>query len=216
MGPVCSQHFFVLSISFSTCGCVTTVVVAEGAFFGSGDSKMPLVAASFARLINLILDSILMFPLKMGMMGAAATTALSQYAATGVYGWRMVGCGMLPQTFKDTVATTISAPHVVKAILGANLSMLANQGSLLVFYTYATAFGDTVETGTRRHTSSCIEFFLAGHLRDQCKVHQWTSLDESIHVILIVVTGPHQGTVADLVHDPVCRCPRTCCFCPRG
>jgi Na+-driven multidrug efflux pump len=141
------------------------------------------VAASFAGFINLILDPILMFPLKMGMMGAAAATALSQYAATGVYGWRMVRRGMLPQTTtKDTVTTTvISVPHVVKAILGANLAMLAKQGSLLVFYTYATALATRLGPAhVATHQVALSFFWLVTYVTDSGSVSGQVLMSQSM------------------------------------
>jgi Na+-driven multidrug efflux pump len=42
---------------------VVGVVVAEGAFRGNGDSKIPLVASCVAAFINLVLDPILVFPI---------------------------------------------------------------------------------------------------------------------------------------------------------
>jgi Na+-driven multidrug efflux pump len=81
-----------------------------------------------------------MFPLEMGMMGAAAATALSQLGAAGVYGRRIWKRNMLPQPSDKTDGdNNVNIASVVKAILGANLSMLAKQGSMLIFYTYATA-----------------------------------------------------------------------------
>jgi Na+-driven multidrug efflux pump len=68
---------------------INAVVVAEGAFRGNDDSKTPLVASSVAVFFNLILDPIFMFPLGMGMAGAAAATAVSQYGAAAMYGWRL-------------------------------------------------------------------------------------------------------------------------------
>jgi putative MATE family efflux protein len=114
------------------------VVVAEGAFRGNDDSKTPLIASGIAALFNLILDPIFMFPLGMGMAGAAAATAVSQLGAAGVYAWRIWKRKLLPQP-KDPVFSAKSSRSVVKSILGANLAMLAKQGSMLVFYTMATA-----------------------------------------------------------------------------
>jgi Na+-driven multidrug efflux pump len=168
--------------------CHSTVVVAEGAFRGSGDSKTPLVAASFAGFINLLLDPILMFPFKMGMMGAAAATALSQYAATCVYGWRMVRRGMLPQkntnytdTVSTTTTTTVTVPHVVKAILGANLAMLAKQGSLLVFYTYATALATRLGPAhVATHQVALSFFWLVTYVTDSGSVSGQVLMSQSM------------------------------------
>eukprot|EP00339_Tiarina_fusa_P001659 CAMPEP_0117035076 /NCGR_PEP_ID=MMETSP0472-20121206/24933_1 /TAXON_ID=693140 ORGANISM="Tiarina fusus, Strain LIS" /NCGR_SAMPLE_ID=MMETSP0472 /ASSEMBLY_ACC=CAM_ASM_000603 /LENGTH=549 /DNA_ID=CAMNT_0004744437 /DNA_START=150 /DNA_END=1799 /DNA_ORIENTATION=- len=115
---------------------VVGLVVAEGAFRGNDDSKTPLVASGIAAVINLILDPLLMFPLGMGMAGAAVATAVSQFGAAGLYGWRLMKRRLLPQ---PTDTTTINKAKVIRSILGANMAMLAKQGSMLVFYTAATA-----------------------------------------------------------------------------
>jgi Na+-driven multidrug efflux pump len=81
-----------------------------------------------------------MFPFQMGMMGAAAATALSQLGTAGVYGWRIWKRKMLPQpSDKTNGEKNVNIASVVRSIMGANVSMLAKQGSMLIFYTYATA-----------------------------------------------------------------------------
>jgi putative MATE family efflux protein len=134
---VCHATTFVVSnISFCFSLSCFTVVVAEGAFRGNDDSKTPLIASSIAALINLVLDPLLMFPLGMGMAGAAIATAVSQFGAFGVYGWRLWKRKMLPQPKE---ISTINRGKVIRSILVANMAMLAKQGSMLVFYTVATA-----------------------------------------------------------------------------
>lgn len=113
------------------------VVVSEGAFRGNGDSRTPLVASATAALLNLVLDPLLMFPLGMGMAGAAAATAVSQLGAAAVYSWRLWRRQLLPQP--EDIVTKGSTLKIIKSILGANAAMLAKQGSMLVFYTMATA-----------------------------------------------------------------------------
>jgi len=115
---------------------VVGIVVAEGAFRGNDDNKTPLIAAAVAGAINLVLDPLLMFPLGMGMAGAAWATALSQFGAVGMYGWRLWKRRLLPQA-QDTLRINVS--KVLKSILGANAAMLAKNFSMLVFYTAATA-----------------------------------------------------------------------------
>jgi len=125
---------------FSRCWAapaVVGIVVSEGAFRGNDDSKTPLVASAVAAALNLILDPLLMFPLGMGMAGAAVATAVSQVGAAGVYGWRLWKRNLLPQKADQVAPGT--TPRIIKSILGANLAMLAKQGSMLVFYTMATA-----------------------------------------------------------------------------
>jgi len=129
---------------FSRCWAapaVVGIVVAEGAFRGNDDSRTPLIASTVAVLINLVLDPLMMFPLGMGIAGAAGATAISQLGAAGVYGWRIWKRRMLPQKPKDGQdrGPVVDRIQIVKSILGANMAMLAKQGSMLVFYTAATA-----------------------------------------------------------------------------
>jgi putative MATE family efflux protein len=115
---------------------VVGIVVAEGAFRGNDDNKTPLIAASVAAAINLVLDPLLMFPLGMGMAGAAWATAISQFGAAAMFGWRLWKRRLLPQA-ADKIKVNVG--KVLKSILGANAAMLAKNFSMLVFYTAATA-----------------------------------------------------------------------------
>mmetsp|Transcript_57850 Transcript_57850/g.64704 ORF Transcript_57850/g.64704 Transcript_57850/m.64704 type:complete len:370 (+) Transcript_57850:842-1951(+) len=133
---------------------VLTITVAEGAFRGYGDTKIPLLASLVASLINLILDPLLMLPpLSRGIQGAAFATASSQAGAVLVYYYFLRKRRMLPKkqqhpmmmtTTTTTVATTknatfLSKRKVVMTILGSNLTMICKQGSLLLAWAYATS-----------------------------------------------------------------------------
>lgn len=119
---------------------VVGIVVAEGAFRGNDDSKTPLIASGVAALLNLILDPLLMLYMGMGgMAGAAIATAISQVGAAGIYAWRLWRRQLLPQPTDDKAHVQAQTPKIIKSILEANLAMLAKQGSMLVFYTTATA-----------------------------------------------------------------------------
>eukprot|EP00535_Pseudo-nitzschia_heimii_P011603 CAMPEP_0197197448 /NCGR_PEP_ID=MMETSP1423-20130617/32872_1 /TAXON_ID=476441 /ORGANISM="Pseudo-nitzschia heimii, Strain UNC1101" /LENGTH=488 /DNA_ID=CAMNT_0042651269 /DNA_START=108 /DNA_END=1572 /DNA_ORIENTATION=- len=88
--------------------------------------------------------------LSLGVRGAAAATAAAQAAAFSVYLWflrrrRM----MLPQAGDDddddakspssSTSPKTSKRRVIRTILGANLTMICKQGSLLLAWAYATA-----------------------------------------------------------------------------
>ena len=122
---------------------VLGIVVAEGAFRGYGDTKIPLLASMAASVINLVLDPILMFPLGMGVAGAAGATALSQVGAAGVYLYFLIKRRMLPQRGKDgkTNVSTVNKGNVIKSIMGANFAMVCKQGSLLLAWAYGTFSG---------------------------------------------------------------------------
>jgi putative efflux protein, MATE family len=49
-----------------------------GAFNGSGNSRTPFIANAIGLAANMILDPIFIFPLNMGVIGAAVATAISQ------------------------------------------------------------------------------------------------------------------------------------------
>jgi putative MATE family efflux protein len=118
---------------------VLGLVVAEGAFRGFGDTKIPLVASLFAAAINLVLDPILIFSCGLGVTGAAAATAMSQFGAFGVYLYFLRKRDMLPRRRDQSTKVKVKARHVIMTILGANVSMLAKQASLLLAWAFATS-----------------------------------------------------------------------------
>jgi len=116
---------------------VLSIVVAEGTFRGYANTKIPLIASIVAAIINLVLDPIMMFPLGMGVMGAAAATALSQLGAATVYVVFLKRKQMLPQRRHHHVK--LNRTRVIQTILAANASMFCKQGSLLLAWAYATS-----------------------------------------------------------------------------
>jgi len=122
---------------------VLGIVVAEGAFRGYGDTKIPLLASLAASFINLILDPVLMFSLGMGVAGAAAATGLSQLGAAAVYAYFLVKRHMLP--LRGT-KSSVRSVGIIRTILGANLAMVCKQGSLLLAWAYATARATRIGT----------------------------------------------------------------------
>lgn len=122
---------------------VLLITVAEGAFRGYGDTRIPLLASLVAATVNAILDPILMFPFKMHVRGAAAATAISQVAAASVYWVFLKRRSMLPQRRvagdAQGIALKVNKMKIVASILNANLAMMAKQGSLLLGWAYATA-----------------------------------------------------------------------------
>jgi putative MATE family efflux protein len=123
---------------------VLAIFVSEGAFRGMGNTRIPLVASLMAGLINLVLDPVLMLCFGMGVTGAAAATAVSQYGSMGIYLYclqkrnLLISTQHVPST-KDSGDGIHRVRHVLQTILGANLSMLTKQASLLTAWAYATA-----------------------------------------------------------------------------
>ena len=115
---------------------VLFIVVSEGAFRGYGNTKIPLLASGIAAILNLILDPVMMFPMGLGVMGAAAATATSQLGAAVVYGIFLERNEMLPKRHHHV---KVNRRKVIQTILGANMAMMAKQGSLLLAWAYATS-----------------------------------------------------------------------------
>ena len=59
----------------------TLWLVSNGIFRGLGDTRTPLVYSFFFTALNAILDPLFIFTFKFGASGAAAGTAIAQYAA---------------------------------------------------------------------------------------------------------------------------------------
>lgn len=57
----------------------TVLLVSIGIFRGRGDTKTPLYCTAIGNLINILLDPVLIFGLKMGCAGAGCATAVSQW-----------------------------------------------------------------------------------------------------------------------------------------
>mmetsp|Transcript_12642 Transcript_12642/g.26774 ORF Transcript_12642/g.26774 Transcript_12642/m.26774 type:complete len:598 (-) Transcript_12642:44-1837(-) len=133
---------------------VLLISVAEGAFRGYGNTRIPLLASFVAAITNLVLDPIFMFPMKMEVGGAAAATAISQIVAASVYMLFLRRRKMLPQevTKNEAAATetidkkpliyspkpSIDRTRIVLEILKANAAMFFKQGSLLFGWAFAT------------------------------------------------------------------------------
>ena len=129
---------------------VLLISVAEGAFRGYGNTRIPLLASFIAAITNVVLDPIFMFSMKMKVSGAAAATALSQMAAAAVYTIFLRRRKMVPRNVsnvsgqgKSNVSgqgkSSINRAKIVMEILRANAAMFAKQGSLLFGWAYATA-----------------------------------------------------------------------------
>lgn len=136
---------------------VVGIVVAEGAFRGNGDNKTPLIAASVAAVLNLVLDPLLMFTFGMGIKGAAAATAYSQLGAAALYIWCLSKRRLLPQA--QDRGYKIDVGGVVKSIIGANAAMLTKNFSMLVFYTAATSVATRIGAAHVATHQVCLSLF---------------------------------------------------------
>lgn len=160
VSPSSSIYKSACSYLFTRCWAapaVVGIVVSEGAFRGNGDNKTPLVAASVAAILNLVLDPLLMFTFGMGMKGAAAATAISQLGAAALYARRLMKRRLLPQP--EDRGTKIKVGEVLKSILGANASMLAKNFSMLVFYTAATSVATRIGAAHVATHQVCLSLF---------------------------------------------------------
>ncbi|VEU40202.1 unnamed protein product [Pseudo-nitzschia multistriata] len=121
---------------------VLAATVAEGAFRGYGDTRIPLLASGVAALLNAVLDPVLMLPpFSMGVRGAALATAVAQFGALGVYLVWLRRRRMLPREALGAASPGEGTRKrkVVATILGANLAMVGKQGSLLLAWAFATS-----------------------------------------------------------------------------
>lgn len=118
---------------------VAFTAVATGLFRGAGTTVMPLIASLIASGFNLVLDPILMFgKVAWGVKGAAAATAISQFAAAVVLGTALLRTRLV--TLRKAVPLPEEKRRLVwTTIWKANASMMAKQGSLLGAWAFCTA-----------------------------------------------------------------------------
>ncbi|CAL4897278.1 unnamed protein product [Urochloa decumbens] len=68
---------------------IIVALAAQGAFRGFLDTKTPLYAVGAGNLLNAILDAVLIFPLGLGVSGAALATVSSEYLTAFVLLWKL-------------------------------------------------------------------------------------------------------------------------------
>uniref|UniRef100_A0A0D9XN85 Protein DETOXIFICATION n=1 Tax=Leersia perrieri TaxID=77586 RepID=A0A0D9XN85_9ORYZ len=68
---------------------VIVALAAQGAFRGFKDTKTPLFAVVAGNLVNALLDAIFIFPLGLGVSGAALATVTSEYLTAFILLWKL-------------------------------------------------------------------------------------------------------------------------------
>ncbi|KAF7058165.1 hypothetical protein CFC21_065286 [Triticum aestivum] len=68
---------------------IIVALAAQGAFRGLMDTKTPLYAIGVGNLVNAILDAIFVFPLGLGVRGAALATVTSEYVIAYILLWKL-------------------------------------------------------------------------------------------------------------------------------
>ncbi|KAF0889878.1 hypothetical protein E2562_033851 [Oryza meyeriana var. granulata] len=68
---------------------VIVALAAQGAFRGFMDTKTPLFAVGAGNLVNALLDAIFIFPLGLGVSGAALATVTSEYLTAFILLWKL-------------------------------------------------------------------------------------------------------------------------------
>jgi len=68
---------------------IIVALAAQGAFRGFLDTKTPLYAVGAGNLLNAILDAVLIFPLGLGVSGAALATVSSEYLTAFILLWKL-------------------------------------------------------------------------------------------------------------------------------
>ncbi|CAL4912025.1 unnamed protein product [Urochloa decumbens] len=68
---------------------IIVALAAQGAFRGFLDTKTPLYAVGAGNLLNVVLDAVLVFPLGLGVSGAALATVSSEYLTAFILLWKL-------------------------------------------------------------------------------------------------------------------------------
>ncbi|TVU27509.1 hypothetical protein EJB05_30126 [Eragrostis curvula] len=68
---------------------IIVALAAQGAFRGFLDTKTPLYAVGAGNLLNAVLDAVFIFPLGLGVSGAALATVTSEYLTAFILLWKL-------------------------------------------------------------------------------------------------------------------------------
>ncbi|WVZ54943.1 hypothetical protein U9M48_005670 [Paspalum notatum var. saurae] len=68
---------------------IIVALAAQGAFRGFLDTKTPLYAVGAGNVLNAVLDALLIFPLGLGVSGAALATVTSEYLTAFILLWKL-------------------------------------------------------------------------------------------------------------------------------
>jgi putative MATE family efflux protein len=124
--------------------------VGFSVYRGSLDVVTPLKITIISNLVNIILDPVLMFPLKMGVAGAAAATCATELVSFFLYARTLVQKGIVqldtflkPPPFKNLAPLIVGGLSVQSRAIAMNLAFLA--------VTRATQALDKTGTGAAAH-----------------------------------------------------------------
>ncbi|CAD6269123.1 unnamed protein product [Miscanthus lutarioriparius] len=109
---------------------IVVALAAQGAFRGLMDTKTPLYAVGVGNLVNVILDAILVFPLGLGVRGAALATVTSEY---------MIACILLWKLNSKVVLFS-------RNVIGGGIIRYLKSGGLLIGRTIAVLLTMTLST----------------------------------------------------------------------
>ncbi|PVH33436.1 hypothetical protein PAHAL_8G003700 [Panicum hallii] len=125
---------------------IIVALAAQGAFRGLLDTKTPLYAVGAGNLLNAILDAVLIFPLGLGVSGAALATVTSEYFIAlillwklnnkvDLFSWNIIGNGVI--RYLKSGGLLIGRTIAVLLTLTLSTSLAAREGPALLASEYA-------------------------------------------------------------------------------
>ncbi|XP_024379001.1 protein DETOXIFICATION 42 [Physcomitrium patens] len=128
----------------------------QGAFRGFKDTKTPLYATMAGNAVNIVLDPILIFTLKLGVNGAAIATVISQYVILAMLFWVLAR------------KVTLLPPRMEDLRLGRFLKsggyLLARTMAILLVMTLATSMAARQGAIQMAGHQICLQIWLAASL----------------------------------------------------
>ncbi|CAH1446661.1 unnamed protein product [Lactuca virosa] len=100
--PMLSPAYKYLTLRSLGAPAVLLSLAMQGVFRGFKDTKTPLYAIVVGAIVNIVLDPILIFVFKMGVIGAAIAHVFSQYLISLILLWKLMEqVDLLPPHIKD-------------------------------------------------------------------------------------------------------------------
>lgn len=128
----------------------------QGVFRGFKDTKTPLYVTMAGNLVNIILDPILIFTLKLGVCGAAIATIISQYIIVGLLLWVLA--------FKVTLLPPRLEDLRLSRFLKSGGYLLVRTIAILLVMTLATSMAARQGAIQMAGHQICLQIWLAASL----------------------------------------------------
>lgn len=138
------------------CGAVGSMVYNMGAGIlrAMGDSRRPMVFVMLSCAVNIVLDFLFVVVWKLGVVGAAAATALSQFISAGMLLAVLLRLPETPLDLKQLHIDSVILKGILRIGLPAGLQLVTFDFSNILIQSTINSFGSVTMAGWTGYTKT--------------------------------------------------------------